>query len=217
MKGYFLYRDQSLKEEVVNAISHGVGLLFFLISIPILFVQVARYINGKGIAALAMFSFGLVAVYLFSTLYHSFQNPRIKKVLRTFDHISIYMLIGGSYTALVWKYIQSDTATIFLSVMWSIIGVAAILKLFFTHRFRLLSTLLYIALGWMAVFIIKPLWHNLPSNVWLLIILGGGSYMLGTIFYMMKNIRFTHFVWHLFVLGGSVFHFFAVYKSYMVV
>jgi len=209
----FHFRQQNKAEEIANSISHGLGLLFFLIAVPLLWIKKFPIYSGKGIAAIVVFSLGLFCVYSFSTLYHAFQKISVKNKLRIFDHISIFILIGGSYTFVIWRYIHTDTATPFLIVMWILIGIGAFLKLFFTHRFRLLSTLFYLILGLMGLIITRPLIHNIPNSILLLIGIGGALYVAGTLFYMMKNVKYTHTIWHFFVLGGSIFHYFAIYQS----
>jgi hemolysin III len=209
----FHFRQQNKTEEIANTISHGLGLLFFLIAIPLLWIKKFPLYSSKGILAIIIFSIGLICVYSFSTLYHAFQKISIKNKLRVFDHISIFLLIGGSYTFIVWRYIHIDIASPFLIIMWSLIAGGIILKLFFTHRFRLLSTIFYLLLGLMGLFITRPLLNNIPQTVLVLIAVGGAMYIFGTLFYMMKNVRYTHTIWHFFVFGGSFFHYLAIYYS----
>lgn len=206
-------RIQSLKEEIANAITHGAGVVFALIAIPFLITYAIEKGNAATVWSVSMFSFGMLMVYLSSTLYHAIQHPKAKFKLRVWDHISIFLMIAGSYTPILQKYADDATATKFLIVLWSIAAIGIIKKIFFTGRFEALSLILYLGMGWMAVFIIGPLAEKIPSCIFTLLIIGGLSYTLGVIFYVWKNLAFQHAIWHVFVLGGSITHYFAVYYS----
>jgi hemolysin III len=204
-------RPQTQKEEFANATTHGLGILFALIGIPALITQAVKYGNGYTVFAVSMFCFGISMVYLSSTIYHAVQHQRHKHILRIWDHISIYFLIGGSYTAVIQKFIASNTAIIFLGIMWSIIVVASVLKVFHVGKRDIMSTVLYLGLGWMAVFLIKPLIATMPLEIFIWLLAGGLFYTGGVYFYI-KRWPYSHAVWHLFVLAGTVSHYFAVYK-----
>lgn len=206
-------RIQSLKEEIANAITHGAGVVFALIAIPFLITYAIEKGNAATVWSVSMFSFGMLMVYLSSTLYHAIQHPKAKFKLRVWDHISIFLMIAGSYTPILQKYADDATATKFLIVLWSLAVIGIIKKIFFTGRFEALSLILYLGMGWMAVFIIGPLAQKIPSGIFTLLITGGLSYTLGVIFYVWKNLTFQHAIWHVFVLVGSVTHYFAVYYS----
>lgn len=206
-------RIQSLKEEIANAITHGAGVVFALIAIPFLITYAIEKGNAATVWSVSMFSFGMLMVYLSSTLYHAIQHPKAKFKLRVWDHISIFLMIAGSYTPILQKYADDATATKFLIVLWSIAAIGIVKKIFFTGRFEALSLILYLGMGWMAVFIIGPLAEKIPSGIFTLLIVGGLSYTLGVIFYVWKNLAFQHAIWHVFVLGGSITHYFAVYYS----
>jgi hemolysin III len=206
-------RIQSLKEEIANAITHGAGVVFALIAIPLLITYAIEKGNAATVWSVSMFSFGMLMVYLSSTLYHAIQHPKAKFKLRVWDHISIFLMIAGSYTPILQKYADDATATKFLIVLWSIAAIGIVKKIFFTGRFEALSLILYLGMGWMAVFIIGPLAEKIPSGIFTLLIVGGLSYTLGVIFYVWKNLAFQHAIWHVFVLGGSITHYFAVYYS----
>lgn len=206
-------RAQTFQEEVANSLTHGLGILFCVIAIPFMIISAAEKANTATVWSVSIFGFSMLMVYVFSTLYHAVQNKKIKYRLRIWDHISIFLLIGGSNTAVVTKFIEERTAWLYLVVMWSIILLGSILKLFFTGKYRILEFLIFFALGWMAMFVIKPLLNNAPQNVFMWIVIGGASYTFGTIFYLWKRLKFHHAVWHIFVLGGTVTHFVAVYNS----
>lgn len=162
----------------------------------------------------SVYSFAMLAVYTASTVYHAVkQNTNAKRVLRIWDHIGIFLMIGGSYTPLVIKYTSADTAFLFLAVMWSIIAVGRFLKVFYTGRFPVIEVSIYLALGWMAVFIINPLIANMPASIFMYVITVGIFYSIGVVCYLLKRLQYHHAVWHVFVLAGTVTHFFAVYNS----
>src|SRR4051812_30501551 len=145
-----------IKKEIANSITHGLGILFFLTATPFLLYKA---FHSKTIYLIACIAFvvGLIMVYSASTLYHAIQKESLKKKLRVYDHISIYMLIGGSYTPFIAKYLVNPRAGTFLTLIWCIIALGVILKFFFTGKYDFISTLSYIGLGWMAVFIGKPM------------------------------------------------------------
>ena len=207
------HKVQSRQEEIANTVTHALGVVLILLFFPLL-VKVAL---DKGqsymIWSINVFGFGMLMAYLASTLYHIVEDTHVKSRMRVWDHIGIFLLIGGTYTPVVWRYLNSDTATMFLSVMWSLIAVGSILKIFFTGRYDRLSTFIYLFLGWMVVFIIQPIRAHMPLEIFLWILAGGLAYTFGVIFYKWRSLKYQHSIWHLFVLAGTVFQFIAVYKS----
>jgi len=151
-------------------------------------------------------------VYTCSTLYHSFHQPKVKRVLHILDHISIYFMIAGSYTPFVLTYLYNTTGITLLSILWGLTIIGSFFKLFFTGRFEKLSVALYLIMGWMIVFIARPVVANLPMDCILMILAGGLSYTIGVIFYRWEKSPYHHAIWHLFVLGGSICHYIAVWK-----
>lgn len=206
-------REQTLREEKANYITHGLGVLFAIIAIPFMVTYALEQDSVSTIWGVVVFGFAMLMVYGMSTTYHAVQQPNLKRTLRIWDHISIFIMIGGSYTPLVIKYTDDATATVFLTAMWGIIAVGSLLKVFYTGRYVLLEVLIYLALGWMAVFIINPLISNMPPDVFSKIVYGGILYSIGVVFYLWKQLHYHHAVWHSFVLAGTVTHFFAVYNS----
>jgi len=206
-------RIQSLEEEIANAITHGLGVIFSLVAIPVLILYAMQKGNASMVWAVSIFGFGMLMVYCSSTLYHYAKNAETKRVLRIWDHISIFLLIAGSYTPMVIKYTDFRTSVIFLSIMWVVVVLGSLMKLFFTGRYNILSVMLYVAMGWMAIFIIKPIVNNMPPQVLYLLIASGLAYTLGVVFYLWHKLNYHHAVWHVFVLTGTVTHFFAVYNS----
>jgi hemolysin III len=207
------YRHQSRREEIVNAIIHGFGLLFAVAGTPLLIVKANHTANISMVWGVSIFSFGMIAVYLSSTVYHAITDPVLKRRANVIDHISIYFLIGGTYTPIILYYTNKETATVFLTIQWSIIAIALVLKLFLTGKYESLSVALYILLGWMLIFVIRPLHQHMPRDIFYWIAGGGISYTLGVIFYTMHRKKHAHNIWHCFVLGGTILHFIAIYES----
>ncbi|MFD2202920.1 PAQR family membrane homeostasis protein TrhA [Shivajiella indica] len=203
-------RKQSLQEEFANSITHGFGILFSIIAISLLITF--SVLNGTAIHIVSCSLFGgsILLLYTFSTLYHAFQEEKIKSWLRTFDHIGIYFLIAGTYTPFLLLAVGGIWGWIFFGIIWSLTLFGLIFKIFYTHRFRRASLLLYLGMGWLAVFLVKPLVENLSLSTLALIVAGGLSYTLGTIFYTRPQMRFAHTIWHIFVLAGTILHFIAI-------
>jgi hemolysin III len=199
------------QQELANSLTHGIGILLSMVSIPVLIaIAVHNGCNAVQLFALGIYSLSLLLVYSASTLYHALQGERIKRAFKIIDHICIYFLIAGSSTALVVKYLDPQTTTNFLVAQWSLVAVGIAFKLFFTGKFKLLSTLFYLLLGWMTVFILRPLFAQMSWSAihWL----WGCAicYTIGTVFYLWKKPYYQHAIWHLFVLGGSVCHYAAL-------
>jgi hemolysin III len=197
------------KHELMNRITHGIGIPLSIVGACYL-GNLASENPQTNITALIVYAISLLAMFTSSTLYHSFNNPDIKYKLRIFDHISIFALIGGTYTAIVAFYLHNNTGNIFLLAMWTFIGLGSLLKIFFTGRFTLLSTIIYLLVGGLGFFISKPLYQVLNKEVLLWVGVGALFYTVGVIFYRIKTIPYHHSIWHLFVLGGAASHFVAI-------
>lgn len=206
-------REQSRKEEIANALTHSLGILFCVIAMPIILNHTLEKSNWLTFISVFAFGIGMLMVYSFSTFYHYTERKKAKEILLIADHISIYFLIAGTYTPLMLKYLSHNTAVIFLSVMWSIVVLASILKIFYIHRFKIVSLVLYVTMGWMMIFVIQPLIDAIPGLVFGWIIAGGISYCIGVYFYVKSHKMYYHTVWHLFVLFGTISHFVSIYLS----
>ena len=206
-------RIQTRKEELANGISHIMGVLFCLVGMP--FVIAIAFQKHDLITLFSVFTFGIgmLLVYTFSTLYHLVQNENAKRILNIADHISIYYLIAGTYTPLMMLYLKRDTALLFLGIMWSVVLLGTIFKVFYTKRFEFVSVVLYLIMGWMIVFVIKPLWGVIPLSVFLWILAGGICYTFGVYFYVKGHKQYYHTIWHFFVLLGTVFHYISIFIS----
>ena len=201
-----------LKMERANSLTHGLGLLFGLISIPMLIARAAQNQDIEATIGAAAFGFGFLAVYTCSTLYHSFHRPDLKRILRILDHVSIYFLITGSYTPFVLMYLYNATGVVLLSILWTLALVGAFFKLFFTGHYERLSLVIYLTMGWMIIFVAKPVFTTLPMDCLAWIAAGGAFYTVGVIFYRWESLPYHHAIWHLFVLGGSICHYVAVWR-----
>lgn len=192
-------------------LSHGFGLVFFLTASPFLIFRAVQVdIDGYAFGSL-VFCFSLLMVYTSSTIYHSVYKLKLKKPLRVFDHISIYFLIAGSFTPFIFLAVPSEIGKWVLITQWTMVAIGTVFKLFFTHTFKLISTLTYVGMGAMSLFVIEPLRLALPASSYQFLQLGLFSYLLGVPFYLWGKLPYNHLIWHVFVLGGSVSHFIAVW------
>jgi len=197
-------------EEVLNSITHGTGILLSIAALVLLIVFSSIYGTTRHVVSCTIFGLSLLFLYTASTLYHSFRKPGIKRVLKIFDHSCIFLLIAGTYTPFLLITLRGILGWVLFGVIWFMALVGVIFKVFFVHRFKIISVIAYVFMGWIIVFAIKPLVNSLPSGGIFWLVAGGVSYTLGVIFYVWKKLPFSHAIWHLFVLGGSVCHFFAV-------
>lgn len=205
-------RIQTPKEELANAWSHGVGLVAGLFAIPFLMENAFSTEKSSSIVGAMTFSLGLLMVYGFSTAYHAATNPKKKSRLQVMDHVSIYFLIAGSYTPMILAILKKETVLIFLSIIWGSVLVGTFFKLFFTGKFKTLSVIIYLTMGWLALFFIQDLVEKISWETLTWIGLGGLSYTIGVYFYVKSERLYYHAIWHLFVLGGTAAHFVAVYQ-----
>ena len=212
VKQNVLEPEYSLAEEVVNSISHGIGCLLGVIGLVLLLSQA----SDAGAGALAITSYSLyggsiILLFLASTLYHAIPHPRARYWLKKIDHAAIYLLIAGTYTPFLLVGLKSPLAHGLMVVIWSLALAGVVFKLVFAHRFAALSLVTYLLMGWLSLVVLYQMVLRLPAgSVWLLAV-GGIVYSLGVIFYVAKRIPYNHAIWHGFVLGGSLCHFFAIY------
>jgi len=202
-----------IKKEIANAITHGIGFLTFATLIPLLFVKASQYEVNYRLVGLIFFAIGLVAVYASSTIYHAVMHEKAKYILRVADHISIYYLIAGTYTALLMQTIPFEKIKWFIVILWSIVAAGTLKKLFLTGKYDTISTILYIVMGCMGLFEVNTIVQFTPGKVLLFMLLGGIAYLLGVIFYAWKRYTYHHAVWHIFVLTGSLLHFFGIWYA----
>lgn len=201
---------QTRAEEIGNATTHAMGALLSLVAISLLIVFATNQNDGVKLVSSVVFGCTLLLMYVSSTLYHSITDPKLKHIFRIVDHSSIYLLIAGSYTPFMLVTLKGPWGWTLFTVIWSLALSGVVFKLFFVHRFELLSTVIYLMMGWMAIVAIKPIYENLPLGGLECVVAGGLCYTIGVIFYVWERLKFSHVLWHLFVLAGSIFHFFAV-------
>lgn len=198
------------KEELVNAITHAIGAVMALAGLVMLIIMAASEGTAWHVVGFTIFGSTMVLLYLASTLYHSVSASHLKSVFRKLDHMAIYLLIAGTYTPFCLVVLHGYFRWLIFGIVWGLAIFGIIFKLFYTGKKELLSTILYLAIGWMGVLVMKSLYHlmSLQGFIWLL--LGGVLYTIGTYFYTHHKIKYNHGIWHLFVLAGSSFHYFAV-------
>lgn len=204
------HEHESPREERANAITHGVGAVLAAVGGIVLVVMAARLGNAWQLAGAAVFSFALVLLYVASTLYHASKDRVVRGRYKVFDHCAIFVLIAGTYTPFTLVGLRGDGGWPLFAAVWTLAVAGVIFKLFFTGRFKGVSTLIYLGMGWMVVTAIGPFLRQIPLSTMLWMFGGGLAYTLGTVFYMSRRIPFAHAIWHGFVLLGSACHFVAV-------
>lgn len=200
----------NLKQEMTHSMIHAFGILFGIISIPILTALAAKNANLPGIVGASIYGFSFLMLFSFSTMYHGFQQPHAKRVLEKLDHISIYFLIAGTYTPFLLIYLRNSFGITLLSVLWGLTLLGTFFKIFFTGRFSLVSTIIYVLMGWILFVGGRRFFTAVPSDVMTFIIIGGALYSIGIIFYLWKGFSWHHAMWHFFVLVAAVCHYVAV-------
>ena len=201
----------SFAEEVANSVTHGLGAALSVTALVLLAVYSARSGDPWRIVSFSIYGTTLTSMYLSSVLYHGFQRPRIKNVFRCLDHSAIYLLIAGTYTPFTLVNMRGGWGWTLFGLIWTLAVAGLVMTALRIARSRTLSSLVYIGMGWLVVVAVRPLLDSIaPGGIaWLLA--GGLAYTLGVCFYVWKRLPYNHAIWHLFVLGGSVCHFFAVW------
>lgn len=206
-------RAQSLGEEIANSVTHGAGLLASIAAIPVLVLAAMGRRDVWQLVGGAIFGATLVLLYLASTLYHALPRGRAKRVFRVLDHSAIYLLIAGTYTPFTLGALRGPWGWSLLAVVWTLALLGIVAKCTVGFRFPRLSTAAYVAMGWLAVVAIRPLVAELPASGLAWLVAGGLCYTGGVVFYATDGrLRYGHALWHLFVVAGSVCHFFAVLR-----
>lgn len=198
-------------EEFINITSHAVGLVLGVVALAFLFVHAKMHGDIWHIVSFSVFGASLIVLYAASTIYHSTKKPDLRGRMRIVDHASIYILIAGTYTPFTLVTLNGTVGWIMFGVTWGLALTGVILKIFFTGKYSLTSTLMYVFMGWVIVFAIKPLIENLSSEGLFWLVAGGIAYTVGALLYSVKKIKFNHAIFHVFVLMGSGCHFVSVY------
>jgi hemolysin III len=200
----------SRKQEVVNGLLHGVGVLFGISGLPVLTGIATAHGNTAGIVGSGIYGFCFLLLFTCSTVYHLAQEPAIKRMFEIFDHISIYFLIAGTYTPFLLVYVNNSFGITLLSVLWGLTFIGIVFKIQFTGRFEMVSVLIYLAMGWIMVVGGRRFFEHLPVGVLTFIFIGAALYSLGIIFYVRDRRLYSHAVWHSFVLAAAICHYVAV-------
>lgn len=202
--------NESLIEELANGITHGIGLVLSVIGMITLVVLSVMRGNAWHIAGCTTFGVTLVLLYAASTLYHTFHTPRLKRILKILDHAAIYLLIAGTYTPFTLVNLRGFWGWTLFSIVWGLSVFGILWKLFHAERFQIISTLIYLAMGWVVLIAVKPVISAVPVSgiVWL--VAGGLFYTIGVFFFAFNRLRYNHAIWHVFVMAGSICHYFAV-------
>jgi hemolysin III len=206
-----LMKTYSIVEERINVVSHAFGFYLSILALALLTIRAIMIGGALHIVSFTIFGLSLIVLYSASTLYHRAKEPEVRGRLKIFDHASIYVLIAGSYTPFTLVTLTGTAGWVIFGISWGAALTGIILKLFFTGRFNIVSTVMYVVMGWVIVFAIKPLIHNLPHAGIMWLFGGGVAYTVGAILYSIKYIKFNHAIFHILVLIGSFCHFMAVY------
>ncbi|HEY5971677.1 MAG TPA: hemolysin III family protein [Pseudoxanthomonas sp.] len=203
-------RPADIRDEIASALTHGLGAIAALASGAVLITLAAIHGDAWQFGTSIVFGVSLLLLYVASTLYHAVQHPVVKGRLKVFDHCAIYVLIAGTYTPFTLIGLRGPWGWGLFIAIWTLALFGVVFKLFYTGRFKLLSTAIYIAMGWLVIVAIKPMLNSLDAWTLGWLLAGGVFYTLGTYFYHRESIRFSHAIWHMFVIAGSVCHFIAV-------
>jgi len=200
----------SVAEEIWHAVTHGLGLLLSVAALSILTLLAAQSGGGARLAGALVFGIALILMYGISTLYHAVTAPALKRILQQLDHSAVYLLIAGTYTPVSLLGVQGTFGWVIFGVEWAFAAVGIYLKAAYHGRFERLSLLLYALMGWLIVVASGPMFAHVGTLALSLLLAGGVTYTLGILFYVWDSLHLNHAIWHLFVLGGSIFHFFVV-------
>ena len=198
-------------EEKINILTHGLGLLLSIAALVLLIIHASTHGTARHIVSFTIFGASMILLYSASTLYHYSQKPDIRRKLNILDHASIYVLIAGTYTPFTLITLKGWLGWTIFGITWGIAIIGVFFKLFYTGRFDKISTIAYVAMGWIIIFAVKPLIENLPLNGLYWLLAGGIFYTIGAVLYSVKKIKFNHAIFHVFVLLGSFSHFMAIY------
>ncbi|MBR1749447.1 MAG: hemolysin III family protein [Ruminococcus sp.] len=200
----------TLGEEIFNSVSHGVGGGLSIAGTVVLIVLAAVHSNAWGVVSSCIFGASLIILYTMSTLYHAITNPTAKKFFRIMDHNTIFFLIAGTYTPITLVSLRGALGWVIFGVIWGMTIIGIVFNSINLEKFKTASLICYIVMGLAILIFIKPMIAAVPMRSIVYLCIGGGFYLFGVIFYVKKNIRYFHSVWHLFTIGGSIFHYFAI-------
>jgi hemolysin III len=200
----------SVTEEVLHTITHGIGMLLSIAGLAVLVAYASENGDGWHVVASSIYGATLILLYSASTFYHGISHPRAKRLLQQFDHAAIYLLIAGTYTPFLLVNLREDWGWWLFSIIWVVAITGAVFEFCSYKPFKRLSLGLYLSMGWMIVVAINPMLQNVSTGGLLLLLAGGLSYTCGAYFYVKEQIPYHHVIWHLFVLAGSILHYFSI-------
>ncbi len=203
----------TLSEEIANSLSHGLGVIAGVIGLFLMLQKGGDHLSLTQLTGVVIYGLSFIILFLSSTLYHSVSNPPLKHKLKIADHCAIYLLIAGTYTPLMLISLQGKLSTIILTAIWTLAIAGILFKTLFIHRFKKLSLVLYLVMGWLCMTVIGDLTAAMSDLGFQLLLMGGVFYTLGVVFYVGKRIPYNHAIWHLFVLAGALSHFGCVYLT----
>ncbi|MEI2665609.1 PAQR family membrane homeostasis protein TrhA [Rossellomorea sp. LJF3] len=198
------------KEEVANAITHGIGLILSIPALVMLIIFAVHEGSAWHIVSFSIFGASMILLYLFSTLLHSFKPSKVKNLFAILDHSAIYVLIAGTYTPFMLVSVRGALGWTLFGIVWGLAIVGIVFKCYFVQRYQVVSTLFYLVMGWLVIIAIKPLYASLTGAGFGLLLTGGIMYSVGAIFYVWNKLPYNHAIWHLFVLAGSGFMYFCI-------
>lgn len=198
------------REEIVNALTHGIGVLLSVAALVLLIVFSSLYGAAIHVVSFTIYGVTLLFMYTCSTLLHSFPIGKVKNIFEILDHAAIFLFIAGTYTPLMLIVVEGTRGWFLLSLVWILAIGGIIFKIYFVKKFVFVSTLIYIVMGWMIVFALQPIAAKVETMGLILLVLGGLLYTIGTVFYIWRTFYYHHAVWHLFVLAASATHFFTI-------
>jgi len=200
----------TVQEEIANSVTHGVGTGMAVAGLATLLVLAVIFGDTRRVVSFSIYGGSLILLYLASTLYHSIQHAKAKKILRVFDHASIYVLIAGTYTPFLIISIRGTLGWTLLAVVWALAIIGVAWKIFFIGRFEVIATAAYVLMGWMCLIAFREMIAKVPPAGLVMLMVGGLVYTAGVIFYAWEKLPYNHAIWHLFVLGGSICHYIAI-------
>ncbi len=204
-------RDYPLHEEIIHSITHGMGVVLALAGFVLLIVRAAKFGTAWHIVSYTIFGFTLILLYLFSTLYHSLTQRTAKNVFARMDHAAIFLLIAGTYTPIMLTCLRGPWGWSMFGVVWAMALAGVVIRSIYLEKYRMLSTFIYVVMGWSFLIAYNQIITKIPPTSLRFLLYGGIAYTVGVLFYVWKKMPFTHAIWHLFVLAGSLLHFLAIY------
>ncbi len=199
------------KNEGWNSLTHGVAAVVSVALLVLLVVFASRYGTVWHVVSFSIYGATMVLLFTASTCYHAVRNVRVKQILRIADHSAIFLLIAGTYTPITLTALRGPLGWTLFGCVWGLAAAGIVLKIFFTGRFRVVSTLLYLLMGWLVVVAVRPIYQELPRAALFWLLAGGLAYTGGVVFYLRKSLPFNHAIWHLFVFAGSLCHYAAIF------